>query len=56
MMIRISEFLIGPLSLLLRAVGVVPAAALSFLLGASISRFGWMEAGRDSQAIFAPQR
>ena len=29
--IRISEFLTGPLALLFRAVGVVPAAALSFL-------------------------
>jgi hypothetical protein len=59
-MIRISEFLIGPLSLLFRAVGVVPASALSFLLGAFISRFGWMEAGRvcgrDPEAIFASQR
>jgi hypothetical protein len=59
-MIRISEFLLGPMSLLFRAVGVVPAAALSFLLGALISRFGWMEAGRvsgrDPEAVFASQR
>ena len=59
-MIRISEFLLGPMSLLFRAVGVVPASALSFLLGALISRFGWMEAGRvcgrDPEAIFASQR
>jgi Polysulphide reductase, NrfD len=59
-MIRISEFLLGPLSLLFRAIGVLPAAALSFLLGALISRFGWMEAGRlcgrDPAAIFASQK
>ena len=59
-MIRISEFLLGPMSLLFRAVGVVPAAALSFLLGALISRFGWMEAGRvsgrDPEAVCASQR
>jgi hypothetical protein len=59
-MIRISEFLLGPMSLLFRAVGVVPAAALSFLLGALISRFGWMEAGRvsgrDPDAVFTSQR
>ncbi len=58
--IRTSEFLIGPLALLFRALGVVPAAALSFLLGALLSRFGWMEAGRvcgrDPEAIFAAQR
>ena len=57
--IRISEFLIGPLALLFRALGVVPAAALSFLLGSFLSRFGWMEAGRvcarDPEAIFAAQ-
>ena len=58
-LIRISEFLLGPLALLFRAVGVVPASALSFLLGALLSRFGWMEAGRvcarDPEAIFASQ-
>jgi hypothetical protein len=59
-MIRISEFLTGPLALLFRAVGAAPAAALLFLLGALLSRFGWMEAGRvcgrDPEAIFASQR
>ena len=59
-MIRISEFLTGPLALLFRAVGLVPAAALSFLFGALLGRFGWMEAGRvcgrDPEAIFASQR
>ncbi len=59
-MIRVAEFLTGPLALILRAVGVVPASALSFLLGALLSRFGWMEAGRvsarDPEAVFASQR
>ena len=57
--IRISEFLAGPLALIFRAVGVVPASAISFLLGALLSRFGWMEAGRmsarDPEAIFSAQ-
>ncbi|MEO6969463.1 MAG: NrfD/PsrC family molybdoenzyme membrane anchor subunit [Chthoniobacterales bacterium] len=59
-LIRISEFLTGPLALILRFVGVVPASALSFLLGALLSRFGWMEAGRvsgrDPEAVFAAQK
>jgi formate-dependent nitrite reductase membrane component NrfD len=58
--IRIAEFLLGPLALLFRALGAVPAAAVSFLLGALLSRFGWMEAGRvsgrDPEAVFAAQK
>ena len=57
--IRISEFFAGPLALLFRAVGIVPASALSFLFGALLGRFGWMEAGRvsarDPEAIFSAQ-
>jgi hypothetical protein len=58
--IRISEVLIGPLPLVLRLFGVVPLAAISFLLGALVSRFGWTEAGnisgRDPEAVFASQK
>jgi hypothetical protein len=58
--IRSAEFLLGPLALLFRALGVVPASALSFLLGALLSRFGWMEAGRtsgrDPESVFAAQK
>jgi hypothetical protein len=59
-LIRISEVLIGPLPLVLRLFGVVPLAAISFLLGALVSRFGWNEAGnisgRDPEAVFASQK
>ncbi len=59
-MIRIGELLSGPLSLGLRFFGLAPFAGLSFLCGALISRFGWMEAGRvsgrDPEAVFASQR
>jgi hypothetical protein len=58
-MIRGAELLTGPLSLLLRLSGNVPVAAFSFALGAFVSRFGWMEAGRvsgrDPEAVFAEQ-
>ena len=58
--IRVAEFLSGPLALILRATGLVPAAALSFLCGALLSRFGWLEAGRvsgaDPEAVFASQQ
>ncbi len=58
--IRIAEILSGPLALILRFVGFVPASAISFLLGALVSRFAWMEAGRvsgrDPEAVFASQR
>src|SRR3954469_3629014 len=47
-LIRIGEVLIGPLPLVLRLFGVVPLAAISFLLGALVSRFGWTEAGNIS--------
>ncbi|HEY2615393.1 MAG TPA: NrfD/PsrC family molybdoenzyme membrane anchor subunit [Chthoniobacterales bacterium] len=59
-LIRGGEILSGPLALLLRGCALVPLAAISFLLGALISRFGWIEAGRvsgnDPEAVFASQR
>jgi len=59
-LIRGGEFLSGPLALILRLANLVPLAAISFLFGALISRFGWIEAGkvsgRDPEAVFASQR
>ena len=50
LLLRGSGALAGPASLTLRLVGLVPWAALAFLAGALISRFGWLEAGRASGA------
>ncbi len=59
-MIRGSELLTGPLSLVLRLLGFGSVAGISFLCGAFLSRFGWIEAGRasgrDPEAVFAAQR
>jgi hypothetical protein len=59
-LIRGAEFLSGPLALILRGFGFVPFAAISFLLGALVSRFGWILAGGvsacDPEAVFASQR
>ena len=59
-LIRIGEILSGPLALILRFVGLVPFAAISFLIGALISRFGWIAVGRvsgaDPESVFAAER
>ncbi len=59
-LIRAGEFFAGPLPIFFRLTGLVPFAAASFLLGALISRFGWISAGRfcgaDSEAVFTSQR
>jgi len=59
-LIRIGEVFTGPLPLVLRFFGMIPLAALSFLLGALVSRFGWIAvgkiSGRDPEAVFASQR
>jgi hypothetical protein len=59
-LIRAGETLSGPLALILRLIGLVPLAAISFLLGAFISRFSWVSAGKvsacDPEAVFASQR
>jgi hypothetical protein len=59
-LIRGGEFFSGPLALLLRLLNFAPLAAISFLVGALISRFGWMAAGKlsgfDPEAVFASQR
>ena len=59
-LIRGGEIFSGPLALLLRLTNFLPFAAISFLLGALLSRFGWIGAGRvsgkDPEAVFASQR
>jgi hypothetical protein len=59
-LIRIGEILNGPLALVLRLFGLIPLAAISFLLGALVSRFGWIAVGRvsgcDPESVFASQR
>jgi hypothetical protein len=58
-LIRSSEILSGPLALILRLANFVPLAGISFLLGAFLSRFGWIEAGKvcacDPEAVFASE-
>ncbi len=60
LLLRSAGILAGPGALLLRLGGWVPAAATSFLLGALVSRYGWLAAGRasarDPEAVFASQR
>jgi hypothetical protein len=58
--IRIGEILTGPLALVLRFFGLVPFAAISFLIGALVSRFGWIAVGKvsgsDPESVFAAER
>jgi len=58
--IRIGEVLNGPLAIVLRLFSLVPFAAVSFLLGALISRFGWIAVGKvsgsDPESVFAAER
>ncbi len=55
-----AEILSGPLSLVLVSVGWMQAAAVAFMLGSLLSRFGWVQAGKqsskDPEAVFASQR
>jgi len=59
-LIRIGEILNGPFALVLRCFGLVPLAAISFLIGALISRFGWIAVGKvsgsDPESVFAAER
>ena len=59
-LIRIGEILNGPLALVLRFFGLVPFAAISFLLGALVSRLGWIAVGKvsgsDPESVFAAAR
>ena len=59
-LIRIGEVFTGPIPLALRFFGAIPLAAISFLLGALVSRFGWIAvgkiSGRDTESVFASQK
>ena len=59
-LIRIGEVLNGPLALVLRFLGFIPWAAISFLAGALVSRIGWIAVGKvsgaDPEAVFAAER
>src|SRR6266550_664968 len=59
-LIRIGEVLNGPLALVLRFFGFIPFAAVSFLLGALVSRVGWIVVGKvsgaDPESVFAAER
>jgi formate-dependent nitrite reductase membrane component NrfD len=58
-LIRIGEILNGPLALVLRFFSFVPFAAISFLLGALVSRIGWIAVGKvsgsDPESVFAAE-
>jgi hypothetical protein len=58
-LIRGGEIFSGPLAIVLRLTNLIPLAAISFLLGALFSRFGWIAAGRvsgrDPEAVFGSQ-
>jgi len=59
-LIRGGAVLCGPLPIVLRLTNFVSLAAIAFLLGALLSRFGWIAAGRvsgrDPEAVFASQK
>ena len=59
-LIRIGEVLNGPLALVLRFSGLIPFAAISFLIGALVSRVGWIAVGKvsgsDPESVFAAER
>jgi hypothetical protein len=59
-MIRIAEIFTGPLPLVLRLLGLIPMAAISFLLGSLVSRIGWIAVGKvsgsDPESVFAAER
>ncbi len=59
-LIRIGEVLNGPLALALRFFAFIPFAAISFLLGALVSRVGWILVGKvsgsDPESVFAAER
>jgi len=58
-LIRVGEILTGPLAIVLRLFGQIPFAAISFLVGALVSRIGWIAVGKvsgsDPEAVFASQ-
>jgi hypothetical protein len=59
-LIRIGEVLNGPLALVLRFFAMIPFAAIAFLIGALVSRFGWIAVGKvsgsDPESVFDAER
>jgi polysulfide reductase-like protein len=59
-LIRVGEVLTGPLALVLRFFSFIPFAAISFLIGALVSRVGWIEVGKvsgsDPESVFAAEK
>ena len=59
-LIRIGDILAGPLALVLRFFSFIPLAAISFLIGVLVSRFGWIAVGKvsgsDPESVFAAER
>jgi hypothetical protein len=47
-LLRLAALGTGPTTLVLRVVGWTSIAAVCFLLGAALSRYGWLHAGRAS--------
>jgi formate-dependent nitrite reductase membrane component NrfD len=60
LLLRLSGALTGPTALILRLVGLAPIAAVCFVTGAILSRYGWIFAGRfsalDTQETIESQR
>jgi len=60
LLMRMAGLCTGPATLVLRAVGWTEVAAVCFLLGAVLSRYGWLHAGRasarDPEETLAAQR
>lgn len=58
--LRAGEFLEGPLALALACAGILIGASIALLLGACVTRFGWISAGRksanDPESVLASQR
>jgi Polysulphide reductase, NrfD len=48
LLLRAAAICTGPAALLLRVAGWLPAAAVVFLIGALLNRYGWLHAGRAS--------
>jgi len=48
LLLRTAGVCTGPATLVLRLAGWIPIAAVCFLLGAVLSRYGWLHAGRAS--------
>ena len=60
LLLRAAGLLTGPVAFALRLLGLVPAAAVCFVVGAVLSRYGWVFAGRasarDPEETIATQR